>query len=122
MSLKVPRVLEYQTTYPIDSRLSRRQAGLHQIKYHLESNNYAAHYTGGGARSVILKATRSPAYDPTDAVALQTTAVGKEWVACAFLAARAPGRCDSTSWSSLNHMGAAGLAKLIRPSPGGRTS
>jgi hypothetical protein len=51
-----------------------------------------AHYTGGVTRSVILKATRSPAYDPTDAAALQTSAVGKEWVACAFLAAHAPGR------------------------------
>ena len=65
MSLKVPHVLEYPTTYPIDARLSlstpyvqslrlivknavlwghvlARRAGLHQIKYHLESNNYVA--------------------------------------------------------------------------------
>ena len=42
VSLKDPRVLEYPTTYPIDARLSRRRAGLHQIKYHLESNNYVA--------------------------------------------------------------------------------
>src|SRR5262245_58018039 len=52
----------------------------------------ASRYAGGSARSVILKATRSPAYDPTDENLLQTSGLAKEWVACAFLAARAPGR------------------------------
>jgi hypothetical protein len=52
----------------------------------------AACYAGGSTQSVILKATRSPAYDPTDQNVLQTSGLAKEWVACAFLAARAPGR------------------------------
>jgi len=52
----------------------------------------AARYADGGARSVILKATRSPNYDPADESALQASGLAKEWVACAFLAARASGR------------------------------
>jgi hypothetical protein len=52
----------------------------------------AARYTDGSARSVIVKATRSPSYDPTDENLLQASGPAKEWVACAFLAARAPGR------------------------------
>ena len=52
----------------------------------------AARYAGGSARPVILKATRSPTYDPMDENVLQASGLAKEWVACAFLAARAPGR------------------------------
>jgi phosphotransferase family enzyme len=52
----------------------------------------AARYTNGSARSVIVKATRSPSYDPMDENVLQASGLAKEWVACAFLAARAPSR------------------------------
>jgi hypothetical protein len=52
----------------------------------------AAHYVDGSARSVIVKATRSPTYNPTAANVLQASGLAKEWVACAVLAARAPGR------------------------------
>ena len=51
----------------------------------------AARYPDSSVRSVILKATRSPTYDPTDENVLQASGLAKEWVACAFLAARAPG-------------------------------
>jgi hypothetical protein len=51
-----------------------------------------ARSAGGRTRSVIVKATRSPTYDPSDDKLLQTSGLAKEWVACAFLAARAPGR------------------------------
>jgi hypothetical protein len=49
----------------------------------------AARYTDSSARSVIVKATRSPTYDPADENLLQTSGLAKEWVACALLAARA---------------------------------
>jgi hypothetical protein len=52
----------------------------------------AAGHTDGSTRSVIVKATRSPSYDPTHENVLQASGLVKEWVACAFLAARAPGR------------------------------
>jgi hypothetical protein len=52
----------------------------------------AARYTDGGARSVIVKATRSPSYNPMDENVLQASGLAREWVACAFLAACAPGR------------------------------
>jgi hypothetical protein len=52
----------------------------------------AARYADGSARSVIVKATRSPSYDPGHQTVLQASGLAKEWVACAFLAARAPGR------------------------------
>jgi len=52
----------------------------------------AARYSDGSARSVIVKATRSPSYDPMDENVLQASGLAKEWVACSFLAARAPGR------------------------------
>src|SRR5215510_11323501 len=52
----------------------------------------AARYSDGSARSVIVKATRSPSYDPVAENVLQASGLAKEWVACAFLAARAPGR------------------------------
>jgi len=52
----------------------------------------AARYTDGSARSVIVKATRSLSYDPTHENVLQASGLAKEWVACAFLASRAPGR------------------------------
>jgi hypothetical protein len=51
-----------------------------------------AHYVEGSARSVIVKATRSPTYNPTAANLLQASGLAKEWVACAFLAAHASGR------------------------------
>ena len=52
----------------------------------------AARYAGGGTQSIILKATRSPTYDPMDQNLLQTSGLAKEWGAGAFLAVRAPGR------------------------------
>src|SRR5262245_61497844 len=51
-----------------------------------------ARYADGRARSVIVKATRSSAYDPAAANVLQASGLAKEWVACAFLASRAPNR------------------------------
>ena len=48
----------------------------------------AARYPDRSVRSVIVKATRSPTYDPTDENGLQTSGLAKEWVACALLAAR----------------------------------
>jgi phosphotransferase family enzyme len=50
-----------------------------------------ARYGNGRARSFILKATRSPNYDPAAANVLQVSGLAKEWVACAFLASRVPG-------------------------------
>ena len=44
----------------------------------------------GVARSVIIKATRSTTYDPDAETVLQTSGLAKEWVASAYLAARAP--------------------------------
>ena len=52
----------------------------------------AARYVDGRARSVIVKATRSPTYNPAGANVLEVSGLAKEWVACAFLVARAPGR------------------------------
>jgi hypothetical protein len=46
----------------------------------------------GRARPVILKATRSLAYNPADENVFQTSGIGKEWVATALLAARVRGR------------------------------
>jgi len=51
-----------------------------------------ARYADGRARSVIVKATRSSAYDPAAANVLQASGLAKEWVACAFLASHAPSR------------------------------
>jgi hypothetical protein len=39
-----------------------------------------------------VKATRSPTYNPTAANVLQASGLAKEWVACAVLAGRTPGR------------------------------
>src|SRR5262245_38345751 len=44
-----------------------------------------ARYADGRARWVIVKATRSSAYDPGAANVLQASGLAKEWVACAFL-------------------------------------
>jgi hypothetical protein len=52
----------------------------------------AARYVDGSSRSVILKATRAPDCGSADENVLQASALAKEWVACAFLAARTPGR------------------------------
>jgi phosphotransferase family enzyme len=57
----------------------------------------AAGYANGSARSVIVKATRSPSYDAMDENVLQTSGLAKEWVTCAFLAARAPGRAHGSA-------------------------
>jgi hypothetical protein len=46
----------------------------------------------GSARPIILKATRSPTYNPGDENVFQTSGLAKEWVATAFLAACAQGR------------------------------
>src|SRR5262245_2483855 len=51
----------------------------------------AARYADSSARSVIVKATRSPTYDPTHENVLQASGLAKEWVACALLATRGPG-------------------------------
>jgi hypothetical protein len=51
-----------------------------------------ARHADGRARPVIVKTTRSPTYDPTAANVLQASGLAKEWVACAFIASRAPGR------------------------------
>ena len=49
-------------------------------------------YANGHARPVIVKATRSSAYDPAAANVLQASGLAKEWVACALLASLAPSR------------------------------
>jgi hypothetical protein len=46
----------------------------------------------GGARPVIVKATRSPEYDPTADHALQASGLVREWVATALVSACAAGR------------------------------
>jgi hypothetical protein len=51
-----------------------------------------ARHVDGRARPVMVKTTRSPTYDPTAANVFQASGLAKEWVACAFLAGRAPGR------------------------------
>lgn len=43
-------------------------------------------HADGSARPIIVKATRSRAYDPTSEKVLQTSGLAKEWVACALLA------------------------------------
>jgi hypothetical protein len=51
-----------------------------------------AHCGDAGTRSVVVKATRSPTYDPAAENLLQISGLAREWVATAHLAARAPGR------------------------------
>jgi hypothetical protein len=51
-----------------------------------------ARHADGRARSVMVKTTRPPTYDPTAANVFQASGLAKEWVACAFVASRAPGR------------------------------
>jgi hypothetical protein len=46
----------------------------------------------GRIRSIIVKATRSSSYDPDAENALETSGLVREWVAAAYIAARAPGR------------------------------
>src|SRR5262249_12677333 len=46
----------------------------------------------GHARPVILKATRSPTYNPAAENVFQTSGLAKEWVATALLASRVRGR------------------------------
>src|SRR5215472_15794676 len=43
------------------------------------------------SRSVIVKATRSPSYDPTAENAVETSGLVREWVATAYIGVRAPG-------------------------------
>jgi hypothetical protein len=45
----------------------------------------------GRIRSIIVKATRSPSYDPA-ADALENSGLVREWVTVAYIGARAPGR------------------------------
>jgi hypothetical protein len=49
-----------------------------------------AKYGDGRMRSIIVKATRSANYDPSAEDGLQTSGIIREWVATAYLAARAP--------------------------------
>ena len=51
----------------------------------------AAH-DDGTIRSVIIKMTRSPSYDPTDDEVLANSGLVREWTATALIAAQAPGR------------------------------
>jgi hypothetical protein len=46
----------------------------------------------GQVQSVIIKATRSTAYDPCADTAFESSGLVREWVATAYLASRAPGR------------------------------
>ena len=46
----------------------------------------------GQTRPVIVKATRSPDYDPAAEDALQASGLVREWVATAYIGAAAPGR------------------------------
>jgi hypothetical protein len=46
----------------------------------------------GRIRSILVKATRSANYDPAAENALETSGLVREWVATAYIAARAPGR------------------------------
>src|SRR5260370_37607029 len=45
----------------------------------------------GRVRSIIVKATRSPSYDPATET-LETSGLVREWAAAAYIAARAPDR------------------------------
>jgi hypothetical protein len=49
-------------------------------------------HDSGEVRAIIIKATRSASYDPRSETAFRDSGLVKEWVATAFLAARAPGR------------------------------
>ena len=46
----------------------------------------------GRIRSILVKATGSASYDPAAENALETSGLVREWVATAYIAARAPGR------------------------------
>jgi hypothetical protein len=46
----------------------------------------------GQARAVIVKATRSPSYDPAADNSLESSGLVREWVATAYIRDRAPGR------------------------------
>jgi hypothetical protein len=63
----------------------------HENRRNFIGRSVAIH-ADGSARPIIVKSTRSPTYDPTSENVLQTSGLAKEWVACAFLAARARGR------------------------------
>jgi Phosphotransferase enzyme family len=52
----------------------------------------------GRAQSVIIKATRSTAYDPYADTAFESSGLVREWVATAYLASRAPGRGHGASF------------------------
>jgi hypothetical protein len=51
-----------------------------------------AHFDDGSVRSVIVKATRSPDYDPAAVNLLQNSGLAREWVATAYIAAHARNR------------------------------
>jgi hypothetical protein len=54
----------------------------------------------GRTRSIIVKATRSPSYDPAAADALENSGLVREWVAVAYIGARAPGRGHGSGFLS----------------------
>jgi hypothetical protein len=54
----------------------------------------------GRIRSIIVKATRSPSYNPAAADALENSGLVREWVAAAYIAARAPGRGHGSAFLS----------------------
>jgi hypothetical protein len=56
----------------------------------------------GRVRSVIVKATRSPSYDPAAENVLETSGLVREWVATAYIAARAPGRGHGSAFLAGN--------------------
>lgn len=52
----------------------------------------SAVHDDGRVQSVIVKATRSPRYDPSAENALEASGLVREWAATAYIGARAPGR------------------------------
>jgi hypothetical protein len=80
------------------SRASGRPTGIEQVRLlsKPDRRNLIARGVAvdddGKARPVIVKATRSPGYDPAAANALATSGLVREWVATALISARARGR------------------------------
>jgi hypothetical protein len=52
----------------------------------------------GHVRSILVKATRSAGYDPLADNLLETSGLAREWVAVAYIAARAPGRAHGATF------------------------
>jgi hypothetical protein len=57
-------------------------------------------YKNGRIRSIIVKATRSPSYDPAAADAFENSGLVREWVAAAYIAARASGHGHGSEFLS----------------------